>query len=45
MFQCAVLDDDQNAAKRYGDWDQLAGRVALRIYNNHFKTEDEGQSF
>lgn len=41
MFRCAVLDDYQDAAKRYGDWDRLAGRVELRIYNNHFETEDE----
>jgi phosphoglycerate dehydrogenase-like enzyme len=36
---CAVLDDYQDAARRFGDWHVLEGRIDLRVYRDHFKSE------
>lgn len=41
MLHCAVLDDYQRAAERYGDWQRLAGKVDTRFFDQHFETEDE----
>jgi phosphoglycerate dehydrogenase-like enzyme len=41
MLRCAVLDDYQDAARRYADWSRLAGRVELTVFGEHFGSEDE----
>lgn len=41
MPACAILDDYQGAARRFGDWDRIAGRLDIRIYSDHFETDDE----
>jgi phosphoglycerate dehydrogenase-like enzyme len=35
MLRCAVLDDYQDAARRFGDWNKLADRVELRVMTDH----------
>lgn len=35
MLRCAVLDDYQNAARRYGDWKRLADKVELQVNTDH----------
>lgn len=41
MLRCAVLDDYQDAARRYADWSPLADRVELTVFTEHFGSEDE----
>ena len=36
----AVLDDYQNAARSYGDWDRLAGRADVTVFTDHLSDED-----
>jgi phosphoglycerate dehydrogenase-like enzyme len=35
ILRCAVLDDYQDAARLYGDWDSIADRVAVTVFNDH----------
>lgn len=37
---CAVLDDYQEAARRFGDWDALGDRIRLTVHSEHFAGED-----
>jgi phosphoglycerate dehydrogenase-like enzyme len=39
-LRCAVLDDYQEAAMQFGDWDSLAGRVSVHPFVTHFADED-----
>lgn len=34
MLRCAVLDDYQNAARSFGDWNSLAGKIDLQVFND-----------
>jgi phosphoglycerate dehydrogenase-like enzyme len=36
---CAVLDDYQDAASRFGDWAALEGRVRVTVHRDHYETE------
>lgn len=40
MLRCAVLDDYQHVARKFGEWDSLAGKIDLRVYHDHFQSED-----
>ena len=35
MLRCAVLDDYQNVARKFGDWASLSGNVELRAFVDH----------
>lgn len=37
---CAVLDDYQDAARRFGNWETLEGRVALTVHRQHYASEE-----
>jgi phosphoglycerate dehydrogenase-like enzyme len=39
-LECIVLDDYQHAALRYGDWERLAGKVAVTVLSEHIDDED-----
>jgi phosphoglycerate dehydrogenase-like enzyme len=41
MLRCAVLDDYQDAARRFGDWRKLAGKVELRVMTDHIDDRAE----
>ncbi len=41
MLSCAVLDDYQDVAKAMADWRPLAGKVDVRVFNEHFFDRDE----
>ena len=38
---CAVIDDYQHAATRFGDWRQLANQVELTVFDDHLVSEDD----
>ncbi|MCQ1986042.1 D-2-hydroxyacid dehydrogenase family protein [Arthrobacter sp. zg-Y844] len=38
---CAVLDDYQHAATRFGDWDSLHDQVELTVFSDHLADEDD----
>jgi phosphoglycerate dehydrogenase-like enzyme len=40
MFRCAVLDDYQNAAGRFGDWASLGDAVRMHAFGEHFDSVD-----
>jgi phosphoglycerate dehydrogenase-like enzyme len=35
MLRCAVLDDYQNVARNFGDWNSLAGKIELQFFNDY----------
>ncbi|MCC6949412.1 MAG: D-2-hydroxyacid dehydrogenase family protein [Bradyrhizobiaceae bacterium] len=35
MLHCAVLDDYQDVARRFGDWGKLAGQVEPQVFTDH----------
>ena len=35
MLRCAVLDDYQNVARKFGDWNKLKGRVEPHVLTEH----------
>lgn len=37
---CAVLDDYQDAARRFGNWHALEGRIALTVHRDHYDSQD-----
>ncbi|MCC9204304.1 D-2-hydroxyacid dehydrogenase family protein [Arthrobacter sp. zg-Y769] len=37
---CAVIDDYQDAATRFADWDSLRGQVELTVFSDHLADED-----
>ena len=37
---CAVIDDYQQAATRYADWEQLGDQVELTVFSDHLDDED-----
>lgn len=39
ILRCAVLDDFQDAARRFGPWEQLAPRVAMTSFRDHVADE------
>ena len=39
MLHCVVLDDYQQAARHFGDWDTLSGRVETVILHEHLVDE------
>jgi phosphoglycerate dehydrogenase-like enzyme len=39
-IRCAVLDDYQEAAMQFGNWDSLAGRVSVHPFSSHFADQD-----
>ena len=38
--RCAVIDDYQDAARRFGDWGRLGDRVELAVFRDHLDDED-----
>jgi phosphoglycerate dehydrogenase-like enzyme len=36
----AVLDDYQDVARRFGDWDRLAGRAEVTVFTDHVSDRD-----
>ena len=40
-MKCAVLDDYQGVALRYGDWERLQGHVQVVVFRDHLESEDE----
>jgi len=38
-LRCAILDDYQNVARSHADWSRIADRVDVRVYTEHFSTE------
>jgi len=38
-LRCAVLDDYQDAARRFGPWDLVAGEVELHVFTDHLHDE------
>jgi len=39
-LQCIVLDDYQNAALRFADWNKLEGRVSVSVLREHIDDEE-----
>ncbi len=39
-LQCAVIDDYQDAARRFADWSLLGDRVELTVFTDHLTDED-----
>jgi phosphoglycerate dehydrogenase-like enzyme len=35
MLHCVALDDYQNVARKFGDWNKLAGKVELKVHTDH----------
>lgn len=40
VLRCAVLDDYQDVARNYADWDTLKDRISLEVFNEHMVDED-----
>jgi phosphoglycerate dehydrogenase-like enzyme len=40
MLRCVALDDYQDVARKFGDWDKLAGRVELRSITEYISDRD-----
>ena len=38
--RCAVIDDYQDAARRFGDWSRLGDRVELEVFRDHLDDQD-----
>ena len=41
MRRCAVLDDYQDVARAYADWDALSGDIALEVLTRHIDDPDD----
>lgn len=41
MKQIVILDDYQDVARTFGDWDRLAGRADIRVINRHIGNHAE----
>jgi phosphoglycerate dehydrogenase-like enzyme len=39
-LRCAVIDDYQDAARQFGCWEQLSGRVEMTVFTDHLNDED-----
>jgi phosphoglycerate dehydrogenase-like enzyme len=39
-LRCAIIDDYQDAARRYADWTQLGDRVELSVFTDHLTDQD-----
>jgi phosphoglycerate dehydrogenase-like enzyme len=39
-MRIAILDDYQNVARAYGDWDRLAGRAEVTVFPDHLTDDD-----
>ncbi len=40
MLRCVALDDYQNVARKFGDWERLKGRVELTSVTRHMADRD-----
>jgi phosphoglycerate dehydrogenase-like enzyme len=40
MLRCVALDDYQNVARKFGDWERLKGRVELTSVTRHISDRD-----
>jgi phosphoglycerate dehydrogenase-like enzyme len=40
-LKCAILDDYQNAALAMADWSVISSEVDVKVFREHFKSEDE----
>jgi phosphoglycerate dehydrogenase-like enzyme len=40
MLRCVALDDYQDAARKFGDWSKLAGKVELSVQTDHIEDRD-----
>jgi phosphoglycerate dehydrogenase-like enzyme len=40
-LKCAILDDYQNAALSMADWSVINSEVGVKVFREHFKSEDE----
>lgn len=40
MLRCAVLDDYQEVARKFGQWDMLAGQVDLTVHTDHIEDRE-----
>ena len=40
MLRCVALDDYQNVARKFGDWDRLKGRVELHSITEYIPDRD-----
>ncbi|QAY65757.1 D-2-hydroxyacid dehydrogenase family protein [Paenibacillus protaetiae] len=40
-MKCAVLDDYQQVAETMADWQPVSERVEVKVFHNHFESEDE----
>lgn len=40
MLPCVVLDDYQNVARSFADWNSLEGKIALRILTEHISDRE-----
>jgi phosphoglycerate dehydrogenase-like enzyme len=41
MLRCVALDDYQNVARKFGDWNKLAGRVELQSVNEYIADREK----
>jgi phosphoglycerate dehydrogenase-like enzyme len=41
MLRCVALDDYQDVARKFGDWERLKGRVVLRSITEYIRDPDE----
>lgn len=40
-LKCAVIDDYQEASRRYGCWDQVSDQIELTVFTDHLDQEDD----
>jgi phosphoglycerate dehydrogenase-like enzyme len=40
-LKCAVIDDYQEASRRYGCWDQVSDQIELTVFTDHLNQEDD----
>jgi phosphoglycerate dehydrogenase-like enzyme len=40
-LRCAILDDYQDVALRFGDWSGLADRIETRVFRDHFEAVED----
>jgi hypothetical protein len=40
LLRVAILDDYQDVARRFGNWDQFAGRADVTAFHDHLTSED-----
>lgn len=40
MLKCAVLDDYQNVARSFANWESLSGKIGLKVFNEYIGNPD-----